>query len=210
MLAAETVQAPAEPLGVIPADNVAEAISTEAPLRKRRLTHPLAAVSTAAILGTAAGLAQQSGVQAVVAGLITFVLVVLAAWDLDQRVIPNRLVLPATALVLVVRIAEYPGRASVFVLAPLAIGAALLLPNLIKPASMGMGDVKLAAFLGAALGWGAIGAVAIAFLALFPFALATLVRGGAAARRATLPFGPFLALGGIIILILPRLLGIGG
>lgn len=208
MPAADTLPAPPQQLGVIPE---AEPARPSAEARARRwLRHPLAAAFAALLLGTGAGLAQHSLTQAVIASLITLTLVMLAAWDLDQRVIPNRLVLPATALVLALRIAEYPHRASVFVLAGLAVGAALLLPNLIKASSMGMGDVKLAVFLGAGLGWGAVGAVAIAFLALFPFAVATLIRGGAAARRATLPFGPFLAFGGIVALILPRLLGIGG
>jgi prepilin signal peptidase PulO-like enzyme (type II secretory pathway) len=50
----------------------------------------------------------------------------------------------------------------------------------------------------------------IAFIAIFPLALAALIRGGLAARKATLPFGPFLALGGLAILIVPRILGLGG
>lgn len=73
-----------------------------------------------------------------------------------------------------------------------------------------MGDVKLVAFLGAGLGTGVIGAIALGCLSIFPFALGTLVRGGLAARKSTLPFGPFLAFGALVILIAPRLLGVGG
>jgi prepilin signal peptidase PulO-like enzyme (type II secretory pathway) len=54
-----------------------------------------------------------------------------------------------------------------------------------------------------------VGAVAIAFLSIFPFALATLIRGGLRARTTALPFGPFLALGALAILIGPQVAGIG-
>ena len=68
-----------------------------------------------------------------------------------------------------------------------------------------MGDVKLILLLGVGLGSGVLGAVTIAFLSVFPFALAALMRGGVAARSATLPFGPFLAFGGLIMLLVPHL-----
>ena len=48
-----------------------------------------------------------------------------------------------------------------------------------------------------------------AFFSVFPFALGTLIRGGLAAGKSTLPFGPFLAFGGLVILIVPRLIGLG-
>ena len=72
-----------------------------------------------------------------------------------------------------------------------------------------MGDVKLGLLLGATLGWGAIGAILVAFLAVFPVATFVLIRRGRGARGATLPFGPFLALGGLVILIVPQLAGLG-
>jgi leader peptidase (prepilin peptidase)/N-methyltransferase len=133
------------------------------------------------------------------------VLVVLAATDLERRIIPNRIVLPATAIVLVANVVVSPGRSLDFILAALAVGLVFLIPALINPSLMGMGDVKLMMLLGAGLGWGAVGAVIVAFVAMFPFALATLIRGGVAARKASLPFGPFLALGGLVLLLAPHL-----
>lgn len=59
-----------------------------------------------------------------------------------------------------------------------------------------MGDVKLALLLGAALGWGVLDALLIGFLCTFPAGLLLLVRDGMAARKATIPFGPFLSLEG--------------
>jgi leader peptidase (prepilin peptidase)/N-methyltransferase len=91
----------------------------------------------------------------------------------------------------------------------MAVGIAFLIPNLINASLMGMGDVKLMVLLGTGLGWGAVGAIMIGFLGAFPFALLTLIRGGVAARKATLPFGPFLALGGLVILIVPHFTVLG-
>jgi prepilin signal peptidase PulO-like enzyme (type II secretory pathway) len=138
---------------------------------------------------------------------VAAVLVVLAATDLDGRIIPNRIVLPAAAIALVANSAISPGRSAEFILAALALGVAFLLPNVINASLMGMGDVKLVMLLGAGLGWAAVGAIIIGFLSLFPFALLALIRGGVAARKTTLPFGPFLAIGGLVILVVPHLIG---
>jgi leader peptidase (prepilin peptidase)/N-methyltransferase len=145
-----------------------------------------------------------------IAGFIAVVLVVVAMIDLERRVIPNRVVLPATAIVLAARIATSPTQSAEWILAGMGAGLVLLLPNLINRSAMGMGDVKLAAFLGAGLGTAVTGALLVAFISVFPFALATLIRGGLVARKSTLPLGPFLAFGGLVILILPQLVGLIG
>lgn len=157
----------------------------------------------------AAFVASLPGPEAVVGAFLAAVLVVLAATDLERRIIPNRIVLPSTALVLAANVAISPSRSTDLILAALAVGFAFLIPALINPSLMGMGDVKLMLLLGVGLGWGAIGAVMLALVTMFPFAVATLIRGGSAARKATLPFGPFLALGGLVVLIAPHLLGAG-
>jgi leader peptidase (prepilin peptidase)/N-methyltransferase len=117
---------------------------------------------------------------------------------------------PAIAIVLVARIASSPDRSIEWLLAALGAGVFLLLPNLVNRSAMGMGDVKLASFLGAGLGVGVVGAMVVAFASVLPFALGTLARGGLSARKATLPFGPFLAFGGLVVLILPPLVALGG
>jgi leader peptidase (prepilin peptidase)/N-methyltransferase len=73
---------------------------------------------------------------------------------------------------------------------------------LVYPAGMGMGDVKLAALLGAALGKSVVVAIAIALFAAGAFALLVLAREGLGARKKAVPFGPFLALGGLVVLFL--------
>jgi leader peptidase (prepilin peptidase)/N-methyltransferase len=128
------------------------------------------------------------------------VLVVLAAIDLERRVIPNRIVLPATGLILATQIALSPDRALEWIAAALGAALFLLLPLLIYPSGMGMGDVKLALLLGAGLGWGVVPALFVGLMAAFVAAVVVLVRGGLAARKTALPFGPFLALGGLVAL----------
>jgi prepilin signal peptidase PulO-like enzyme (type II secretory pathway) len=67
----------------------------------------------------------------------------------------------------------------------------------------------LALLLGAGLGRSVIAAVVIGYVALFPIGIGILIRGGAAARKATVPFGPFLAFGALAVLIIPHMLGLG-
>ena len=62
---------------------------------------------------------------------------------------------------------------------------------------MGMGDVKLAGAMGLCLGAAVIPALLVAFLAGSIAGLVIVLRERPAARSATLPFGVFLALGGI-------------
>jgi prepilin signal peptidase PulO-like enzyme (type II secretory pathway) len=65
-----------------------------------------------------------------------------------------------------------------------------------------MGDAKLGFLVGLALGAKTFGAAMIAFAALLVAALYVLARRGVSARKDTLPFGPFLALGGILAFFL--------
>jgi leader peptidase (prepilin peptidase) / N-methyltransferase len=137
-------------------------------------------------------------VSAVFAG----VLVVLAAIDIERRIVPNRIVLPATAIVLLAQMFVHPDQRLEHVVATLGAGAFLLLPLLVYPAGMGLGDVKLALLLGAGLGAGVVMAFVVGLLAGFVAAAFLLVTRGSAARKMAIPFVPFLALGGLVALFL--------
>ena len=65
---------------------------------------------------------------------------------------------------------------------------------------MGMGDVKLALMLGAALGTSVVIALVVACFAVALAGLALIVRQGSSARKRAVPFGPFLAGGAVIAL----------
>ena len=125
-------------------------------------------------------------------------LVAVTVTDIERRIVPNRIVIPSLVVALVARTALDPSLR--WGLATLAVGGALLLLALIYPAGMGMGDVKLAAFLGTWLGWQSLTALVLGvFISSVP-AVAILVLHGRAGRKMGLPFAPFLALGGIIAL----------
>jgi len=147
--------------------------------------------------------------RALVAASLAGVLVVLSALDLQRGIIPNRIVLPASAILLLAQVALFPNRAQEWVLAGLLAAVVLAIPPLLGRRWMGMGDAKLALLIGVGLGWGVFGAVLIAFLCVFPVALLLLLlRGGLAARKTTIPFGPFLSLGALIVLFGPHLAGL--
>jgi leader peptidase (prepilin peptidase)/N-methyltransferase len=143
-------------------------------------------------------------VYAVVAG----VLVVVAAIDLERRTIPNRIVLPASTVVLVMNVVLFPSRAAEWVLAGVIAAAVFAAPTLLGRNWVGIGDAKLALLLGAALGWAVAGAVLIASLLTIPVSVWLFIRRGAAARRATIPFAPFLALGAMLVMFGPTLAGL--
>jgi leader peptidase (prepilin peptidase)/N-methyltransferase len=130
------------------------------------------------------------------------VLVYLAAFDLEYRLIPNRVVLPAAAIVLAAQIALYPGHSVEWIAAAVGTAAFFLATLLVYPPGLGMGDVKLALLLGAALGTNVVGAVLVGTLAAAFFGVALVFRQGGAARKQAIAFGPFLAFGGLITLLL--------
>ncbi len=171
--------------------------------------HPVPVAVVATALGILAYVGYSKVADGLIAAFMAVVLVVLGATDLERRIIPNRIVLPATAIVLVARIAVSPGRSLEWVLSALGAAVVLFLPNLINSSAIGMGDVKLGLFLGAGLGVAVVGALIVGFLSIFPVALWTLIRKGMAARKAALPLGPFLAFGGLVVLIVPALFGHG-
>jgi prepilin signal peptidase PulO-like enzyme (type II secretory pathway) len=136
-----------------------------------------------------------------ISALTAAVLVVLAATDLQERLIPNRIVLPAAAVVLVAQLAFYSDRAAEWILSALGAALFLFVPAVIKRGAIGMGDVKLALLLGASLGYAVLPALTLGFLAIVPVALYMFAREGAAARKKYLPLGPFLAFGTVVVLL---------
>jgi leader peptidase (prepilin peptidase)/N-methyltransferase len=135
------------------------------------------------------------------AAVFCVALAVVTAADLAYRLIPNRVVLPASAVVLALMTAS--DGSPEWALAALAAGGGLFAVALIYPAGMGMGDVKLAFLMGAALGRSVLPALMLAMLLAVIPAIALLVRHGRAGRTMGIPFGPFLALGSVVVLFAP-------
>jgi leader peptidase (prepilin peptidase)/N-methyltransferase len=151
-----------------------------------------------ALLVAASVLRFGASLHAAAAAVFCVALVAISAIDIERRIVPNKIVLPAAAVVLALQLAWHPS-----VEWPAAgLGAALFLflAALAYPRGMGMGDVKLALLLGVMVGR----SVPVAIFAAMVFALVPSVvlfaRHGAKARKMAIPFAPFLALGGLLAL----------
>jgi prepilin signal peptidase PulO-like enzyme (type II secretory pathway) len=136
-----------------------------------------------------------------IAASLAALLVVLSAIDLERRVLPNAIVLPAIAVALPAQLLLSPERWLEWTLAAFGAALMLLLPLLAGRAGVGMGDVKLAFLLGLVLGEDVVLAIVVASLAVLPAALVLLARHGGAAMRMGVPFGPFLSLGAVVALL---------
>jgi leader peptidase (prepilin peptidase) / N-methyltransferase len=139
---------------------------------------------------------------ALVGAIVAVALVLLTAIDLDRRLLPDAIILPTLGVVLILQIAFYPDHALEWVLAALAAALFFFIPLLVYPAGMGMGDVKLAALLGAALGKAVAAAIFLGLVSAAVVGLFLLAREGHSARKKAIAFGPFLAFGGLLVFFL--------
>jgi leader peptidase (prepilin peptidase)/N-methyltransferase len=121
--------------------------------------------------------------------------------DLERRIIPNKILLAGAIAGVAVATATDPGSLPERAIAAAAAGGLLFAVALAYPRGMGLGDVKLAAVMGLYLGRSVAPALLIAFAAGSLFGLALIARQGAAARKQAVPFGPFLAFGGVVGLL---------
>jgi leader peptidase (prepilin peptidase)/N-methyltransferase len=133
-------------------------------------------------------------------------LIALAGIDYDHKLLPNRIVYPLAAWGVVATVLVDRDDLVEHLVAGAGAFLFLFLAVLAYPRGMGMGDVKLAGAMGLYLGVSVIPALLIAFLSGSIVGIAILAREGAAARKKAVPFGIFLALGGIVaVLVGPEL-----
>jgi leader peptidase (prepilin peptidase) / N-methyltransferase len=152
---------------------------------------------------TAASFAAVVGVRGFDEGLILelpFVacLIALAGIDLDHKLLPNKIVYPMAAYGLVAAILVETDDIVEHLIAGAGAFVFLLIALLAYPRGMGMGDVKLAGAMGLYLGLSIVPAMLAAFLSGTIVGLVIIAREGAAARKKAVPFGVFLALGGLV------------
>lgn len=175
------------------------ASAARAPLRPAR-TGPalvLAAGAAAAVL-LRNGISTWEAVAAATAATLVWVALI----DVETRLLPNRIVLPATVLVLAAALAESPGQLAEHALAALLAGGFLFGAAALRPGDLGMGDAKLALLLGALLGSAVLTALLIGFCLVAAVGLVLLALEGRSALRRYLPLGPFLAAGAVATLLL--------
>jgi leader peptidase (prepilin peptidase) / N-methyltransferase len=159
-------------------------------------------------IGVAFGLAAASflhfGVTArgFISALFVIVLVVLSAIDIERRILPNRIVIPATVVILALQLAFFPDQALEWIVSSLGAAAFFGLAYVTYRAGLGLGDVKFAALLGAGLGKGVVLGIFVGMFAAGIAGLVIIAREGIDARKKAIPLGPFLAFGAVISLFL--------
>ncbi|HET9162479.1 MAG TPA: prepilin peptidase [Solirubrobacterales bacterium] len=129
------------------------------------------------------------------------VLTAITLTDIERRIIPNKILLVGAVAGAAIAAVGDPGSLPERAIAAAAAGGVLFAAALAYPRGMGLGDVKLAATMGLFLGRNVAPAVLVALLAGSLVGLAMIAREGVAARKRAIPFGPFLALGGVVGLL---------
>jgi leader peptidase (prepilin peptidase) / N-methyltransferase len=164
------------------------------------IRYPIVEALTAALF-VVVGL--EVGIEAELLPSLALVLTLVAAaeTDLEHRIIPNRLMAPAAVAAVALWAIADPSRLPENLIAGAAAGGLMLLTAVAYPAGMGMGDVKLAAVMGLFLGKSVGPALFIGFAAGAVVGIGIMVARGAKARKQGVPFGPFLALGGLVALL---------
>jgi leader peptidase (prepilin peptidase)/N-methyltransferase len=168
--------------------------------------YPLVELTTGA-LWLAVALAADDTLHLVLGLLLVTVLVPIALIDLECKLIPNAITLPAAVAAVTVGVVLDPGHVPEQLIAGAAAGGFFLLAALARPGGMGMGDVKLAGVLGLYLGRAVAPALFCALVSgVFVGALVIARKGAAEGRATKVPFGPFLALGAIVALFVGEML----
>lgn len=130
--------------------------------------------------------------------VLSSMLIIATATDLNTRLIPDRVTLPGIVIGLALSF-FVPGVTPVqSAIGILVCGGALYILAVASRGGMGGGDIKLLAMMGSFLGWGR------GLLALFIGALIGAIIGianiaaGKQKRGEPIPFGPYIAIGGLI------------
>jgi leader peptidase (prepilin peptidase)/N-methyltransferase len=152
-----------------------------------------------AMLAVAVVLVKHSPRDVLLGLVLVAVLIPVALIDLDERIIPNKITLPAAVAAIVIGLALAPSKVPEQLIAGAAAGGFLLVFVLAYPRGMGMGDVKLAGVLGLYLGRSVAPAILVAVLAGTIVGTYLIARVGVEqGRKTAIPFGPFLAVGGVV------------
>jgi leader peptidase (prepilin peptidase)/N-methyltransferase len=160
--------------------------------------YPLVELATAALY-VAVAVTQDDAVRVVLGLLLVTALVPITLIDLDHRIIPNKITRPAALAALIAIVALDRDFLVEAVVGAAAAGGFFFVAAVLYPRGMGMGDVKLAGVLGLYLGRAVAPAVLIALIGGVVVGAAIIARKGAKeGRKTAVPFGPFLALGGLV------------
>jgi leader peptidase (prepilin peptidase)/N-methyltransferase len=160
--------------------------------------YPLVEAGTALLCGLVV-LAKGLDKDAVLPLVMVLLMVPVTLIDLDHRIIPNKLMIVGAVLAPALVMLVDPDAIAEHLIAGAAAGGFFLLAVLAYPRGMGVGDIKLAGVLGLFLGRAVGPAVFIALISGTVVGALIMARKGVVeGRKTAVPFGPFLALGGVV------------
>ena len=172
------------------------------------MRYPLVEMGTAALFAAAA--LRFGADWALPAYLLFFaVLLAVSVIDLDHFLIPNRIVYPCLFASVPLLAGASLARGDADPIVRAVVGAVLawtglLVIHLVNPRGMGFGDVRLAAVIGLFLGWlsytHVLLGIFLGFAAAAIIGIGLLV-AGRKGRKDPVPFGPFLALGAVLAVL---------
>lgn len=163
--------------------------------------YPLTELAVGALFVATVLVYSHDAAEATIGLVFVALLAIVTLTDLEQRIIPNKALIAAAVLCLAIAIPADPAGVPERLIAAAAAGGLFFLVVLAYPAGMGLGDVKLAATMGLFLGRAVAPAILAALLIGSLVGISLIARHGAGARKMAIPFGPFLALGGVIGLL---------
>jgi len=161
-------------------------------------TYPLLEAGLAAVFVAILLRYPDDGIEIALGACLAATLATITLTDLEHRVIPNKVLIVAALVAVGLLVAGDRDALAEHAIAAAIAFAVMFLIAIVYPRGMGMGDVKLAAVMGLYLGKAVAPALLIGFAAGALFGLALIVSRGAEARKQAVPFGPFLALGGLV------------
>jgi leader peptidase (prepilin peptidase) / N-methyltransferase len=163
--------------------------------------YPLIELAVGAAFAATALVLRHDPAQLALGLVFVAVLAAITLTDLERQVIPNAMLLVGAGVGLAIVAATDPASLPERAAAAAGAGGFLLLFALVYPRGMGMGDVKLAAVMGLFLGASVVPALFVGIVAGTLVGVSMMLRYGSSARKHAIPFGPFLALGGVVGLL---------
>ena len=163
--------------------------------------YPLTELAVGALFVATALVYRDDAAEAAIGLVFVTMLAIVTLTDFEQRIIPNKVLIAGAVLCIAIAAPTDPGSLPERAIAAAAAGGVFFLVALAYPAGMGLGDVKLAAAMGLFLGSAVAPAILIGLLIGSLVGVTLLARHGAKARKMAIPFGPFLALGGVVALL---------
>lgn len=163
--------------------------------------YPLTELTVGALFAATVAVYWDDPAEAVIGLVFVAMLAAVTLTDLERRIIPNKILLVGAVLCIAIVAPTDPAGLPERAIAAAGAGGLLFLAALAYPAGMGLGDVKLAAAMGLFLGRAVAPAMLAGLLAGSIVGIALLIRHGSSARKMAIPFGPFLAIGGIVGLL---------